>query len=76
MAYENAVKPVPQRREPGTKQSCLLCKWGVNDSTNPLTGACIFMRAPSGATWKRFIHDYHNTSCDNWEEGEVSFRDR
>lgn len=63
------------RIEPGTPNSCLKCKWGQPSPTTPSMGQCIANKARDANIWKRMIRDYYNTTCDRYEEGELSFRD-
>ncbi|MDA8234162.1 MAG: benzylsuccinate synthase beta subunit family protein [Clostridia bacterium] len=63
------------RIQPGISQSCQKCKWGIEDPTDPARGQCIGSRTKIGSIWKRMIHDYYNSTCEKFEEGEVSFRD-
>ncbi|MCL5057892.1 MAG: benzylsuccinate synthase beta subunit family protein [Actinobacteria bacterium] len=63
------------RVEPGTGNNCKKCKWGIEDPTNPAMGQCIGMKTRDANIWKRLIKDYYNTTCDRFEEGELSFRE-
>ena len=63
------------KRELGTAKPCLKCKWGIEDPTDPSMGQCIGSRTAQGGVWKRLIHDYYNTTCAKFTEGEVDFRD-
>lgn len=73
---QKKTKSLQQRIEPGTSRACIKCKHGVENSADPSQGACLGMKAVGGATWKRLIPDYYNTTCDNFEAGETYFRDR
>jgi benzylsuccinate synthase len=60
---------------PGTTRACIKCKFGIEDPTDPSRGQCIGLKTKLGGIWKRMIHDYYNSTCDKFEEGELSFRD-
>ena len=63
------------RLEKGTTRPCRICKWGIEDPTDPSKGQCIGSKTKQGGIWKRMVHDYFNTTCDKFEEGQLDFRD-
>jgi benzylsuccinate synthase len=69
------ARSLDMKLEMGTANACKKCKWGIEDPTDPSKGQCVVGRTAQGGIWKRLIHDYFNTTCDKFEEGELSFRD-
>jgi benzylsuccinate synthase len=68
-------RSLDMRIEPGTSKGCIKCKWGIEDPTDPSKGQCIGSKTQMGSIWKRMIHDYYNSTCGKFEEGELSFRE-
>lgn len=73
---EKKSRSLDLRVEPGTPNNCKKCKFGTEDPTNPFMGQCTAMKSGRDMNvWKRLIRDYYNTTCDKFEEGELSFRE-
>ena len=72
---EGKSRALDIRIEPGTQKSCYKCKWGQASPTDPNMGQCIGSKARDANIWKRMIKDYHNSTCDRFDEGELSFRE-